>query len=67
MEDILNEREISIAAADNFLKKFAFAIVQRKNALGIYDETEYLSSIPGMKESIIEGMSTPLSECLDYE
>ena len=26
-------------------------------------ETLYLHSIPGMKESIIEGMKTPISEC----
>ena len=26
-------------------------------------ETMYLLSIPGMRESIIEGMNTPLSEC----
>lgn len=28
-------------------------------------ETLYLSSIPGMKESIIEGAKEPLSECAD--
>lgn len=28
-------------------------------------ETLYLSSIPGMRESIIEGMNTPVSECTD--
>ena len=28
-------------------------------------ETLYLQSIPGMKESIAEGMATPVSECLD--
>ena len=26
-------------------------------------ETLYLTSIPGMRESIIEGMSTPVAEC----
>lgn len=26
-------------------------------------ETLYLSSIPGMRESIIEGMKTPIEEC----
>ncbi len=30
-------------------------------------ETLYLCSIPGMKESIIEGMNTPLSECEEFE
>jgi len=28
-------------------------------------ETLYLQSIPGMKDSIMEGKSTPLRECLD--
>lgn len=27
------------------------------------EETLYLHSIPGMKESILEGMSTPVEEC----
>jgi PHD/YefM family antitoxin component YafN of YafNO toxin-antitoxin module len=27
-------------------------------------ETIYLSSIPNMKERIIEGMNTPISECI---
>ncbi len=32
------------------------------------EETIYLSSIPGMKEKLIEGMNTPLDECVeDYE
>ena len=29
------------------------------------EETLYLRSIPGMKESIKEGMQTPLEECSD--
>jgi len=28
-------------------------------------ETEYLRSIPGMKESILEGMETPLEDCVE--
>jgi antitoxin YefM len=28
-------------------------------------ETEYLLSIPGMKESILEGMKTPLEDCVE--
>jgi antitoxin YefM len=28
-------------------------------------ETLYLASIPGMRESIIEGMNTPIQECDD--
>lgn len=30
-------------------------------------ETLYLLSIPGMKESIIEGINTPIEECEDVE
>lgn len=30
-------------------------------------ETLYLQSIPGMRESIIEGMTTPLSDCVSEE
>ena len=65
MEDILNQKEISLSAADNMLRQFALIIVQQKNLLGIYDETEYLMSIPGMKNVIVEGINTPLSECLE--
>jgi prevent-host-death family protein len=30
-------------------------------------ETLYLMSIPGMKESIIEGANTPIEECIPLE
>lgn len=30
-------------------------------------ETLYLYSIPGMKESIAEGMETPLEECVEID
>ncbi|MEM8780887.1 MAG: type II toxin-antitoxin system Phd/YefM family antitoxin [Cyanobacteria bacterium P01_G01_bin.49] len=30
-------------------------------------ETLYLQSIPGMQQSIIEGMATPLSECISED
>ena len=30
-------------------------------------ETLYLQSIPGMRESILEGMATPLSDCASEE
>ena len=37
----------------------------QKYSLGMYDnDTDYLSSIPGMTDRIKEGMSTPLSECV---
>jgi antitoxin YefM len=33
---------------------------EEQNAI---EETLYLESIPGMRESIIEGLQTPLEEC----
>ena len=31
------------------------------------EETLYLNSIPGMAESLVEGASEPLSECVDED
>ena len=44
------------------------AIVSEEYLRGL-EETCYLYSIPGMKESIIEGINTPLDDCaeLDWE
>jgi hypothetical protein len=37
----------------------------QKFSIGMYDDdTDYLSSMPGVKEKIIAGMNTPLSECV---
>ena len=30
-------------------------------------ETAYLNSVPGLAESIIEGMNTPLNECVSID
>jgi hypothetical protein len=36
----------------------------QKYRLGMFeDDTDYLTSIPGMMESIKKGLDTPLSEC----
>ena len=50
---------ISIATDDG-----AAMLVNQNEWFGMM-ETLYLQSIPGMKESIMEGKATPLSECLD--
>jgi hypothetical protein len=31
----------------------------------IQDDTSYLLAIPGMRESILEGLNTPVDECDD--
>ena len=50
---------ISIATEDG-----AAVLVNQDEWNGLI-ETLYLQSIPGMKESILEGKATPVSECLD--
>ena len=39
------------------------AVLVSEEEWSAIEETLYLNSIPGMAESIIEGMNTPLSEC----
>jgi len=50
---------ISIATDDG-----AAMLVSQDDWYGML-ETLHLQSIPGMKESILEGKATPLDECLD--
>ena len=57
---VINKGEaISITTDDG-----AAVLVNQEEWNGLL-ETLYLQSIPGMKESILEGKATPLSECLD--
>lgn len=46
------------------LGKRGNAILVSEEDWNAIQETLYLISIPGMKESIIEGMKTPLEECV---
>ena len=49
---------------DNIIEKVQDFIAYQKFSMGLYDsDDEYLASIPGMTESIIEGLATPLSDC----
>ena len=50
---------------DNAVEKVIEFISFQRFSLGLFDsDDEYLASIPGMTESIKEGLSTPLSECV---
>ena len=50
---------------ENIIDKINEFISYQKFILGLYDnDDEYLASIPGMTESIREGLTTPLSECV---
>ncbi len=42
------------------------AIVSEEYLRGL-EETCYLYSIPGMKESLIEGLNTPIEECVEID
>jgi hypothetical protein len=41
--------------------------MDKNNNISGEKETEWLLSIPGMRESIIEGIDTPVEECLSLE
>jgi hypothetical protein len=46
-------------------KLLEFVSFQRYN-FGLFDDdTDYLNSVPGISESIIKGMNTPVEECFE--
>jgi len=54
------------ALPDSVIDKLQDFINYQKFMLGLFDsDDDYLASIPGMNEIIMEGMATPISECLD--
>jgi len=48
---------------EDYIDFILFKYAKRENNKSGLEETEYLSSIPKMKDSIIEGMNTPIEEC----
>jgi len=51
---------------DSVIEKIQEYIAFQKFTLGLFsNDTDYLNSIPGMAESIMEGKAEPLRECLD--
>jgi len=51
---------------DSVIDKLQDFIAYQRFSLGLFDsDDDYLASIPGMTESIKEGLATPISECLD--
>ena len=50
---------------ENIIEKIQDFIDYQKFSFGIFDsDDDYLASIPGMTESIKEGLATPISECV---
>ena len=65
-KDIFNilEQTIKFNEPVNVSTKAGNAVVISEEDYNGLMETIYLSSIPTMKESIIEGLNTPVSECV---
>jgi len=58
------EQTIRFNEPVNISTKDGNAVVLSEEDYNGLVETLYLSSIPGIKESIIEGLNTPISECV---
>ena len=65
-KDIFNilEQTIKFNEPVNVSTKDGNAVVISEEDYNGLMETLYLSSMPSIKESIVEGLNTPLSECL---
>lgn len=60
IDDVANSREpVQITG------RRADAVLVSAEDWRAIEETLFLLSIPGMRESIVEGLATPLSECAD--
>jgi len=58
------EQTIKYNEPINISTKDGNAVVLSEEDYNGLMETLYLSSIPGMKEKIVEGLQTPVSECI---
>ena len=52
---------------DKAIEKIVDFISFQRFSLGYEDDTEYLMSVPTMKEKILEGLNTPIDECVSLE
>ena len=51
---------------DPAIEKVLEFISFQRYSLGLFEnDTDYLNSIPGMPESIIQGLKTPVHECFE--
>ena len=60
----LLEQTIKFNEPINISTKDGNAVVISEEDYNGLMETLYLSSVPGMKETILEGLETPLDDCL---
>ena len=51
---------------DSVIGKVLEFVSFQRYSLGLFEnDTDYLNSIPGMPESIIQGLKTPIHECFE--
>jgi len=58
------QREIDAIPNDMLYAVRDFLLFQKYRDILSMDDTAYLNTIPGMADSIKEGIETPLSECV---
>ncbi len=63
----LLEQTIKYNEPINISTKNGNAVVMSEEDYNDLMETLYISSIPGLKEDIIEGMKEPLEDCVDED
>lgn len=63
----LLEQTIKYNEPVNISTKDGNAVILSEEDYNGLIETLYISSVPGLKEHLIEGMNTPLSECVPEE
>ena len=51
---------------DSVIEKTLEFVSFQRYSLGLFEnDTDYLNSIPGMSESIVQGLKTPIHECFE--
>ena len=65
----MSNRDYVVAQIEDLPESAVNKIIEfisfQRFSLGLFDsDDDYLSSIPGMAESIKDGLATPLSECV---
>ena len=66
----MNRKELLItqinSLPDSVIDKVMEFVSFQRYSLGLFDnDTDYLNSIPGMAESIVQGMNMPIHECFE--
>ena len=58
------KKEIDTLTLDSLYAVKEFLLFQKYRGILEMDDIDYLNSIPGMADSIADGIKTPLNECV---